>query len=76
LYGVEDPYSDNPFKAITFYESSPTPMINKENYKEIYYKTHSETSNLYPEYQKQYDYIFKVILDYFDLLEAENEKQE
>ncbi len=65
-YGVEDPYADNPFKTLTASNNHPNPIINRNNYKEIFYQTHPETKNLYSEYRNQYDYIFSKIAEYFD----------
>ena len=65
-YGTDDHFADNPFKAMTVYNNPPDPILNKNNYKEIFYLTHPETKNLYSEYPGQYDYIFNKIVEYFD----------
>jgi hypothetical protein len=65
-YGIDDPLADDPFKAMTVYDNPPDPILNRNNYKEIFYQAHPETKNLYPYYRVQYDYIFSKIVEYFD----------
>lgn len=65
-YGIDDPLADDPFKAMTVYDNPPDPILNRNNYMEIFYQVHSETKHLYPYYRNQYDYIFSKIVKYFD----------
>lgn len=75
-FGINDPYKDNPFKAMTHYENTPEPILNKSNYREIFYKVYPITKQLYPEYQKMYEYMFSRIEEYFDWLEDLINKRE
>ena len=65
-HGTEDPFADNPLKAVTVNNNPPDAILNKSNYKEIFYLIHPKTKNLYSEYPGQYDYIFNKIVEYFD----------
>jgi hypothetical protein len=65
-YGTDDTFADDPSKAMTVYNNPADAILNQNNYKEIFYLTHPETRNLYPEYRNQYDYIFNKIVEYFD----------
>jgi len=72
--GIEDPYKDDPFKAMTVYDETPEPIMNQSNYKEIFYKVHPQTKLLYTEYQETFDYIFNEIKLDLEWQEEMNEK--
>ncbi|MBI9037390.1 MAG: hypothetical protein JEY97_04585 [Bacteroidales bacterium] len=74
--GIEDPYKDDPYKAMTRYDDPPEPIMNLSNYKEIFYKVHPNSKELYEDYKNTFDYIFNEIKLSLEWQEERNNKTE
>lgn len=56
-YGAKNPYEKEDFTAMTVYEDSPKPVLNKNNCKSIFFKTNPSLKEKYTVYKYQIDYI-------------------
>lgn len=62
LYGTNDPFFDNPNKAMTVYSNPPKIVLDSLNYKKIYFSLNPIIKNIYPKYKNDIDFVFTIIL--------------
>lgn len=70
MYGAIDPFQDDPFKAMTFYDNPPKIILNTTNYKSIFFSLSPNLKTLYPIYRTLIDSELSYI---WDILKFEEE---
>lgn len=62
-YGAVNPYEKEDYSAMTIYEDSQKPILNKENCREIFYETNPILKTKYNQYKYQIDYIINTAIE-------------
>jgi hypothetical protein len=73
--GTEDPYKDDPFKAMTYYDDTLKRVLTSKNYKELFYKVNPQVKLLYPFYTESIDFLLNEIKETVIWWEEMDEKR-
>ena len=73
-YGVNDPYFDNPNKAMTVYSNPPKAILDSLNYRNIYFSLNPIIKKIYPKYKNHIEYVLTEVLETIRLNEQLKKK--
>lgn len=62
-YGAVNPYEKEDYSAMTIYEDSQKPILNKEHCREIFFETNPILITKYNQYKYQIDYIINTAIE-------------
>lgn len=62
-YGAVNPYEKEDYSAMTIYEDSQKPILNKENCREIFFETNPILETKYSQYRYQIDFIINTAIE-------------
>lgn len=68
-YGAVNPYENEEYTALTVYENTPEPVLNKTNCELIFFETNPTLKAKYIQYKNQLDFIINTAIEELKLSE-------
>jgi hypothetical protein len=62
-FGIEDPFANNQFKAMTVHNDPPKVILDSTNYRFIYFSLNPAIKRLYPKYRNYIEFELSEVLD-------------